>query len=144
MNYLDLLPTDVMKIINRKVEDLHIIDRRKERKVNRKMNREQKRMSDYKRDIYEKYIFLYKSLKEKRTEKKQLEYCEKMNEAIKQKLGDSYLKTTFYIGDDEPYIIVWCKIGQEIFRITVYDEKSNNSKIEYMYNINDSKKSNII
>ena len=28
MNYLDLLPNDVMKIINRKVEDLRIISRR--------------------------------------------------------------------------------------------------------------------
>ncbi len=42
MNYLDLLPGDVMKIINRKVQDLHVIERRKERKENRIMNREQK------------------------------------------------------------------------------------------------------
>ena len=42
MNYLDLLPEDVIKIINRKVQDLHIIERRKERKENRKMNREKK------------------------------------------------------------------------------------------------------
>ena len=41
MNYLDLLPNDITKIINRKVQDLHIIERRKERKENRKMNREQ-------------------------------------------------------------------------------------------------------
>ena len=32
MNFLDLLHDDVMKIINRKVEDLHIISRRKEKK----------------------------------------------------------------------------------------------------------------
>ena len=32
MNYLDLLPNDIMKITNRKVQDLHIIERRKERK----------------------------------------------------------------------------------------------------------------
>ena len=41
MNYLDLLPNDITKIINRKVQDLHIIERRKERKENRKINREQ-------------------------------------------------------------------------------------------------------
>ena len=41
MNYLDILPDDVRKIINRKVQDLHIIERRKERKENRKINREQ-------------------------------------------------------------------------------------------------------
>ena len=33
MNYLDLLPNDVIKIINRKVEDLRIISRRNERKT---------------------------------------------------------------------------------------------------------------
>ena len=32
MNFLDLLPDDVMKIINRKVKDLDIITRKKERK----------------------------------------------------------------------------------------------------------------
>ncbi len=60
MNYLDLLPTDLTKIINRKVQDLHIIERRKERKENRKMNREQKRKANRKRFIYEKYVNLYK------------------------------------------------------------------------------------
>ena len=38
MNYLDLLPDDVMKIINRKVQELHIIEMRVERKRNRKIN----------------------------------------------------------------------------------------------------------
>ncbi len=28
MNYLDLLPDDVTKIVNRKVQDLHVIERR--------------------------------------------------------------------------------------------------------------------
>ena len=32
MNYLDLLPNDIMKIINRKVKDLHIIERKKNEK----------------------------------------------------------------------------------------------------------------
>jgi len=58
-NLLDLLPNDVMKIINRKAQDLHIIERRKERKENRKMNREQKRKANRRRDIYEKFVFLY-------------------------------------------------------------------------------------
>ena len=53
MNYLDLLPNDITKIINRKVQDLHIIDRRKERKENRKMNRERKQKADRNRKIYE-------------------------------------------------------------------------------------------
>ena len=41
MNYLDLLPNDVTKIINRKVPDLHIIERRIERKENRKRTENQ-------------------------------------------------------------------------------------------------------
>jgi hypothetical protein len=59
MNYLDLLPNDVIKIINRKVQDLHIIERKIERKENRKMNTEQKRKANRKRYIYEKYVNLY-------------------------------------------------------------------------------------
>ena len=54
MNYLDVLPNDITKIINRKVQDLHIIERRKERKENRKINREQKRKANRKRYLYEK------------------------------------------------------------------------------------------
>ena len=42
MNYLDILPNDIMKIINKKVENLHIIERRKQRKINRKINKEQR------------------------------------------------------------------------------------------------------
>jgi hypothetical protein len=59
MNYLDLLPDDVMKIINRKVQELHIIERRAERKRNRKINREQKQVADRMRDIFEKFVLLY-------------------------------------------------------------------------------------
>ena len=40
MNYLNLLPDDVMKIINRKVQDLQIIKRRTERKENKRIQRE--------------------------------------------------------------------------------------------------------
>ena len=59
MNYLDLLPDDVMKIINRKVQEAHFIERRVERKRNRKINREQKQIADRMRDIYEKFVLLY-------------------------------------------------------------------------------------
>ena len=41
MNYLDLLPDNVLNIMNRKVKKLHIIERRIERKRNKKINREQ-------------------------------------------------------------------------------------------------------
>ena len=42
MNYLDILPNDVMKIINRKVQDAQIIKRRTERKENKRIQREKK------------------------------------------------------------------------------------------------------
>ena len=54
MNYFDISPDDVIKIINRKVQDLHIIERRKERKENKKIQREKKRIADNKRMIYSK------------------------------------------------------------------------------------------
>ncbi len=53
MNYLDLLPSDVMNVINRNVQDSHMIERRKERKEKWKMNREQKRKAERKRYINE-------------------------------------------------------------------------------------------
>ena len=59
MNYLDLLPNDVMKIINRKVEDLRIISRRNERNKNREINIQQKITADRKRRISNKYALLY-------------------------------------------------------------------------------------
>jgi hypothetical protein len=61
MNDLDLSPTDITKIINRKVQDLRIIERKEERKKNRKMNREQKRKANKKLYIYENYVNLYQN-----------------------------------------------------------------------------------
>ena len=43
MNCLNLLPDDVMKIINRKVQDLQIIKRRTERKENKRIQREREK-----------------------------------------------------------------------------------------------------
>ena len=40
MNYLSLLPDDVMEIINRKVQDWQIIKRRTERKQNKRIQGE--------------------------------------------------------------------------------------------------------
>ena len=64
MNYLDLLPNDVMKIINRKVENLRIISRRNERNKNREINIQQKITADRKRRISNKYALLYHYIKE--------------------------------------------------------------------------------
>ncbi len=61
MNYLDLLPDDVMKIINRKVQELQIIQRSTDRKENKRIQREKKQIADNKRKVYMKYVHLYKS-----------------------------------------------------------------------------------
>ncbi len=48
MNYLDLLPDDVLKIIKRKVHDLQIKHRKIERKENKWKMIERKRIADNK------------------------------------------------------------------------------------------------
>ena len=132
MNYLDLLPNDVMKIVNRKVEDLRIISRRNERNKNREINIEQKITADRKRRISNKYALLYHLYKTN----KQYEYCNKMNEAMKKELGDYYLKTDICIENNYQYIIVYfIKLG-ELFRIIVYDLDTE-AEIEHMLNFNE-------
>ena len=61
MNYLDLLPDDVMKIINRKVHDLQILKRSRERKENKRIQKEKKQIADKKRKVYNKFVQLYKT-----------------------------------------------------------------------------------
>ena len=132
MNYLDLLPNDVMKIINRKVEDLRIISRRNERNKNREINIQQKITADRKRRISNKYALLYHLYKTN----KQYEYCNKLNEAMKKELGDYYLKTDICIENNDQYIIVYfIKLG-ELLRIIVYDLDTE-AEIEHMLNFNE-------
>ena len=132
MNYLDLLPNDVMKIINRKVEDLRIISRRNERNKNREINIQQKITADRKRRISNKYALLHHLYKRN----KQYEYCNKLNEAMKKELGDYYLKTDICIENNDQYIIVYfIKLG-ELFRIIVYDLDTE-AEIEHMHNFNE-------
>ena len=101
MNYLDLLPGDVMKIINRKVQDLHIIERRKERKENRKINREKKQIANRKRYIYNKFVRLY----EQYVFNQKWEYCCDLVAMMKKEFGKEHLYSEIFIEDDEPYII---------------------------------------
>jgi hypothetical protein len=101
MNYLDLLPCDVIKIINRKVQDLHIIERRKERKENRKMNREQEQKAYRRRYIYNKYVKLY----QKYVNIQSWEYCYDLVAMMKKEFGKDHLNSQIFIEDDEPYII---------------------------------------
>ena len=58
MNYLDILPNDVMKIINRKVQDAQIIKRRTERKENKRIQREKKQIADNKKG-YTQNLYIY-------------------------------------------------------------------------------------
>ena len=101
MNYLDLLPDDVMKIINRKVQDLHIIERRKERKENRKINREKKQIANRKRYIYNKYVKLYQNY----VKNQKWEYCCDLVAFMKKEFGKDHIRSDIFIEDDEPYII---------------------------------------
>ena len=127
MNYLDILPNDVMKIINRKVQDAQIIKRRTERKENKRIQREKKQIADNKNRIYSKFVYLYErhlfleELKEKKRLRKLEEieeekYREKINEQHKylQDLmkrmydtsTDYILESELCIGGEIPYLIV--------------------------------------
>ena len=103
-----------MKIINRKVQDLHIIERRKERKENRKMNREKKRIANRKRYIYERYVRLY----EKYVTKQKLKYCIDLIAMMKKEFGSDYLCSDIFI-EDEPYIITTIMSNGNYYEIKV-------------------------
>ena len=115
MNYLDVLPNDITKIINRKVQDLHIIERRKERKENRKINREQKQKANRKRYIYEKYVNLYK----KYVRNKKWEYCYDLVAMMQKEFGKDYLYSEMFSGDDGPYIISTIEYNGNLYNIKV-------------------------
>jgi hypothetical protein len=115
MNYLDLLPNDITKIINRKVQDLHIIERRKERKENRKMNREQKQKAKRRRFIYEKYVKLYQAY----IKNQKWEYCCNIVAKMKKEFGRDHLYSAIFIEDDEPYVISTINYNNEIYKIKV-------------------------
>ncbi len=115
MNYLDLLSNDLTKIINRKVHNLHLIERRKERKENRKINREQKRKANKKRFIYEKYVNLYKDY----IKNQKWEYCCDLVAMMKKEFGKELLYSEIFIEDDEPYIISTIENSGNLYNIKV-------------------------
>ena len=82
MNYLDLLPDDVTKILNRKVHDLQIKHRKIERKENQRKMIEQKRIADNKKRIYNKFVRLY----EQYVINQKWEYCCDLVAMMKKKL----------------------------------------------------------
>ena len=124
MNYLELLPNDIMKIINRKVQDAHIIKRRIERKQNRKNNREQERIAEHKRYIYEKFAILYNKYivyqqNKEHSQKidKHYKFTQRLLKYLKEKYGTMLLHTEECIGCDEPYIIATLCIDGKIQNI---------------------------
>jgi hypothetical protein len=80
MNYLDILPTDVIKIINREVQKAHITKRRMERKKNRKINGDQRETAERKRCIFEQYARFYNKYIEYQQDK---EYSQKIDDHYK-------------------------------------------------------------
>ena len=125
MNYLDNLPDDAIKIINREVQKAYIIKRRIERKNNRKINREQKEKAEERKNIIEKYIRLYYNYIEYQNNKK---YTEKINKdnnynmslyrKIINEYGENVIETEEYIGFNEPYINAKIYIDGKIKIIT--------------------------
>ena len=124
MNYLDLLPNDVMKIINREVQNAHIIKIRTEKKQNRKMNRDQKRIAERKRHLYEQFARLYNKyiVYQQNKEYSQrvdthYEHTRRLYKNIREKYGTMLLHTEECIGGDEPYIIATLCIDGKIQNI---------------------------
>ena len=114
MNYLDLLPDDVTKIINRKVHDLQIKNRKIERKENQRKMIEQKRIADNKKRIYDKFVRLY----EQYVINQKWEYCNDLKAMMKKEFGSDYLKSDIYL-EDEPYIISTIKNNGNYYQIKV-------------------------
>ena len=110
MNYLDVLPDDVKRIIDRKLKEVYIIERRIKRKENRKRNRELKEIADRKRDISKKYKRLYLIMKTHN----QYKYCYKLCDEIKEKYGNNLLQTELNIGYENPFVIATILIDGKI------------------------------
>ena len=121
MNYLDLLPVDVMKIINRKLHDAQIIKRKIERKINKEIAKENKRKADRRRMIFEKYARLYRKhlycLEQKISNEEskinyeivneQYKYCDKLLQKAYDKYGKFIKQVEYFIGIGEnPHIII--------------------------------------
>ncbi len=110
MNYLDVLPDDVKRIIDKNLKEAYIIERRINRKENRKRNRELKEITDRKRDISKKYKRLYLSMKTHN----QYKYCYKLCDEIKEKYGNNLLQTELNIGYENPFVIATILIDGKI------------------------------
>ena len=113
-----------MKIINREVQNAHIIKMRTEKKQNRKMNRDQKRIAERKRHLYEqfarlynKYIVYQQNKEYSQRVDEHYEFTQRLYKNIREKYGTMLLHTEECIGGDEPYIIATLCIDGKIQNI---------------------------
>ena len=121
MNFLDILPVDVMKIINRQVHNLQIKRRKIERKRNKEIAEQNKRKADRRRMIFEKFAGLYRKhlylLEQKISNEQskinsaivneQYKYCKKLLEKAYDKYGKFIKHVEYFIGIGErPHIII--------------------------------------
>ncbi len=113
-----------MKIINREVQNTHIIKRRTERKQNRKMNRYQKRIAERRRYLYEQFARLYNKYivyQQNKVYSQRVdghyEYTQRLYNDIRKKYGKLFLHSKECIGSDEPYIIATLCIDGKIQNI---------------------------
>ena len=126
MNYLDLLPNDVMKIIDREIQNTNIVKRRIERKQNNNKNRDQKRIAENKIYLYEQFARLYNNYIVYQQSKKyslRVEEHYKITQGllkeIREKYGMMLLHSKECIGGDEPYIIATLCIDGKIQNIMI-------------------------
>ena len=115
MNYLDLLPVDVMKIINRKVHDLQIKHRKIERIENKTRMILQKIIANRKRYIYEKFVRLYQNY----VKNQKWEYCCDLVAVMKKEFGKNHLYSEIFIEDDKSYIVSTIENNGNIYKIKV-------------------------
>ena len=98
MNYLDILPDDVIEIINQKVHKTEIYEKRKERKQRKKLQ------------------------KEKKKREKQFKICEKLLEKAYYKYNN-IKDFEFVLGGEFPYIKVTFHDNRfnEVVTILIFD-----------------------
>jgi len=132
MNRLDNLPEDIKKIINRKVQDLHI----KSRRIERKKNRANNRLLKHKKDVREKFIDIVKEkiehqknrIKDTQEKKNRKIFLQKRNDShkrlnliiedIKKKpVASSIVETELFLEIDYPFIIFTLIDGDKLICI---------------------------
>lgn len=111
MNRLDNLPVDIKKIINRKVQDLHV----KERRIERKKNRANNRLLKHKKNVREKFIDIVKEKIEDQKNKIIDKQEEKNREIFLQKRNDSHKRLNLIIEDIKKKPVASSIVETELF-----------------------------